>query len=69
MTIFMKCQAKRYLNRQCALLLKFLQVSAFGDKGYLRKKLLDEILKKGLKLITRKRKNIKEKLDLSSHKK
>lgn len=33
---------------------------AFGDKGYLGKKIFDELCAKGLKLITRKRKNMKE---------
>jgi hypothetical protein len=32
---------------------------AFGDKGYLGKKIFDELFKNGLKLITRKRKNMK----------
>lgn len=33
---------------------------AFGDKGYLGKKIFDELFCQGLKLITRKRKNMKE---------
>jgi len=33
---------------------------AFGDKGYIGKKLFDNLLSKGLKLITRKRKNMKK---------
>lgn len=33
---------------------------AFGDKGYLGKKIFDALFEKGLKLITRKRKNMKE---------
>ena len=40
-------------------LLSSLEGLAFGDKGYIGKKLFDELFKKGLKLITRKRKNIK----------
>lgn len=32
---------------------------AFGDKGYLGKKVFDELLRKGLRLITRKRKNMR----------
>jgi hypothetical protein len=50
-------------------LLMSLKGLAFGDKGYIGKKLFDELLKKGLKLITRKRKNMKEKLALSSDEK
>lgn len=42
---------------------------AFGDKGYIGKKLFDELFKNGLKLITRKRKNMKEKLSLSEYEK
>lgn len=33
---------------------------AFGDKGYIGKKLFETLLAKGLKLITRKRKNMKD---------
>jgi hypothetical protein len=40
-------------------LLSALEGLAFGDKGYIGKKLFDELFKKGLKLITRKRKNMK----------
>ncbi|MDF1645786.1 MAG: IS982 family transposase [Legionellaceae bacterium] len=47
-------------------LLSSLEGLAFGDKGYIGKKLFDELFKKGLKLITRKRKNMKEKMPLSS---
>src|ERR1700733_137242 len=50
-------------------LLSMLEGLAFGDKGYISKKLFDELLKKGLKLITRKRKNMKEKLILSDYEK
>jgi hypothetical protein len=56
-------------SKEAAPLLKSLQGLAFGDKGYLGKKLFDELFQKGLKLITRKRKNMKEKLDLSSYEK
>jgi hypothetical protein len=42
---------------------------AFGDKGYISKKLFDELLNKGLKLITRKRKNMKEKLNINDYEK
>ena len=50
-------------------LLSSLEGLAFGDKGYIGKKLFDELFKKGLKLITRKRKNMKEKLVLTSYEK
>ena len=50
-------------------LLSCLEGLAFGDKGYIGKKLFDELLKNGLKLITRKRKNMKEKLILSDYEK
>lgn len=40
-------------------LLDALEGLAFGDKGYISKKLFDELLQKGLKLITRQRKNMK----------
>ena len=39
-------------------LLKQLKGLAFGDKGYIGKKIADELLNQGLKLITRKRKNM-----------
>ena len=50
-------------------LLSSLEGLAFGDKGYISKKLFDELFKNGLKLITRKRKNMKEKLILSDYEK
>lgn len=40
-------------------LFKGLEGLAFGDKGYLGKKIFDALYKEGLKLITRKRKNMK----------
>jgi len=40
-------------------LLQVLKGIAFGDKGYLGKKLFSRLLEKGLKLITRTRKNMK----------
>lgn len=39
-------------------MLKVLEGMAFGDKGYLGKKIFEELLAGGLKLITRKRKNM-----------
>lgn len=50
-------------------LLTLLQGLAFGDKGYIGKQLFDELLKQGLKLITRTRKNMKEKLNLNAYEK
>lgn len=50
-------------------LLSSLEGLAFGDKGYIGKKLFDELFKNGLKLITRKRKNMKEKLVLNNYEK
>lgn len=50
-------------------LLLSLEGLAFGDKGYIGKKLFDELLKNGLKLITRKRKNMKEKLVANDYEK
>lgn len=50
-------------------LLLTLEGLAFGDKGYIGKKLFDELFKNGLKLITRKRKNMKEKLILCEREK
>lgn len=43
-------------------LLEHLNGFAFGDKGYLGKQLFEKLLNKGLKLITRKRKNMQEKI-------
>jgi hypothetical protein len=54
---------------QAKSLLASLQGLAFGDKGYIGKKIFDELLKNGLKLITRKRKNMKEKLTLTDYEK
>lgn len=50
-------------------LLGTLEGLAFGDKGYIGKKLFDVLFKNGLKLITRKRKNMKEKLELNAFEK
>jgi len=50
-------------------LLSSLKGLAFGDRGYIGKKIFDELMKNGLKLITRKRKNMKEKLTLTEYEK
>lgn len=50
-------------------LLSLLQGLAFGDKGYIGKQLFSELLKQGIKLITRTRKNMKEKPTLNTYEK
>ena len=56
-------------SQEAVPLLKGFKGLAFGDKGYLGKKIFEELMQSGLKLITRKRKNMKEKQELSSHEK
>lgn len=46
-------------SKACESMLELLQGMAFGDKGYISKKLFSRLLEKGLKLITRTRKNMK----------
>ena len=62
-------QGSRSDSQEAVLLLKGFKGLAFGDKGYLGKKIFEELMQGGLKLITRKRKNMKEKQELSSHEK
>ena len=50
-------------------LLMCLDGLAFSDKGYIGKKIFDELFKNGLKLITRKRKNMKDKLVINDYEK
>ena len=50
-------------------LLKNLKGLSFGDKGYIGKKIWNELLSGGLKLITRKRKNMKNIQPLSAYEK
>lgn len=38
-------------------------------KGYIGKKIFEELINSGLKLITKKRKNMKDKLDISNYEK
>ena len=52
-------QGHRHDGQEAPSLLKTLDGLAFGDKGYIGKKLFDELINGGLKLITRKRKNMK----------
>lgn len=55
-------------DSQCSEdLLSNLQGLAFGDKGYIGKKQYENLLKNGLKLITRKRKNMKKQNILSDY--
>lgn len=56
-------------SQEAVPLLKSFKGLAFGDKGYIGKKIFEELMSGGLKLITRKRKNMKEKLELSSYEK
>jgi hypothetical protein len=56
-------------SKEALPLLKSLKGLAFGDKGYIGKKIFEELIGNGLKLITRKRKNMKDKWDVSSHEK
>ncbi len=53
---FKVTQGNRNDCKEASSVLKALQGLAFGDKGYIGKKLFDELFEKGLKLITRYRK-------------
>ena len=56
-------------SQEAVPLLKSFKGLAFGDKGYIGKKIFEELINGGLKLITRKRKNMKDKLDISDYEK
>lgn len=56
-------------SKEAIPLLKSLKGLALGDKGYIGKKIFEELMNGGLKLITRKRKNMKDKLDISAYEK
>lgn len=60
-------QGNRHDATAAQSLLEPLHGLAFGDKGYLGKKLFDILMDKGLKLITRKRKNMKNTPILSDY--
>jgi hypothetical protein len=60
-------KGNRHDSTSAQSLLESLRGLAFGDKGYISKKLFDVLMKKGLKLITRKRKNMKEQLQLNNY--
>lgn len=47
-------------SKEATSLLRELEGLAFGDKGYISKKLFETLFSNGLKLITRKRKNMKK---------
>ena len=53
-------QGNQHDAKEAVPLLSKLDGLAFGDKGYLGKKIADELLAKGVKLITRKRRNMKK---------
>ena len=62
---FRLTKANRADIKSVPILLRNLKGLAFGDKGYIGKKTFEELLKNGLKLITRKRKGMKNALQLS----
>ena len=62
-------QGNRSDVKTAEALLTDLQGLAFGDKGYIGKKIFDALLNKGLKLITRKRKNMKKDKSISDYEK
>ena len=67
MIAFKISTGNRHDSAAAQSLLEPLRGLAFGDKGYISKKLFEVLMKKGLKLITRKRKNMKEKLQLNNY--
>jgi hypothetical protein len=62
-------KGNRHDSSTAQSLLESLRGLAFGDKGYISKKIFDVLMKKGLKLITRKRKNMKNELQLNNYEK
>lgn len=59
---FKMSQGHRNDSKEAASLFRELQGLAFGDKGYISKKLFDVLFAQGLKLITRKRKNMQKEI-------
>jgi hypothetical protein len=55
--------------KEVETLVSSLQGLLFGDKGYISKKLFHTLFSNGLKLITRQRKNMKQKIILNDHEK
>jgi len=62
-------KGERHDSQVAEKLLGFARGLAFGDKGYISKKIFDALLKKGLKLITRKRKNMKNSYQIDGYEK
>ena len=62
-------QGNKNDGKQAKSLFKSLQGLAFGDKGYICKKLFDELQNQGLKLMTRYRKIMKHNPELSDYEK
>jgi len=52
-------RGNRHDSKEATTLLKGLEGVAFGDKGYISQKVTETLFAQGLKLITRKRKNMK----------
>lgn len=64
---FKVTQGNKHDSTAAESLLNSLNGLTFADKGYIGKKLFEKLLARGLKLITRNRKNMKERLKLSSY--
>ena len=60
-------QGNRHDSKEAVPLLKYFKGLAFGDKGYLGKKIFEELIVGGLKLITRQRRNMKTKPVISRY--
>jgi hypothetical protein len=60
-------KGNRHDSKEAVPLLKSFKGLAFGDKGYLGKKIFEELLAGGLKLITRQRRNMKTKSVISRY--
>ena len=58
-------KGNRHDSKEAVSLFAGLDGVAFGDKGYISKKITAKLLEAGLKLITKVRKNMKEKIDMS----
>ncbi len=66
---FKIAQGNKHDVSEVVSLLEGLSGLSFGDKGYIGKKIFEELLSKGMKLITRKRKNMKEEIPLNAYEK
>lgn len=60
-------RGSRHDSKEAVPMLKKFKGLAFGDKGYLGKKIFEELIAGGLKLITRSRKNMKNKPTISRY--